>query len=326
MIDQRASIGTSGVSVTRIGLGTSALGGLFEMVDEADAARTIGLAHELGIRYFDTAPLYGYGLAEERLGEAIDRLGRDGLSISTKVGRVLTPAGGRGPSGPFRTNRDLRAVFDFSAEAIRASLESSLRRLGTSTIDIAYLHDPDEHLDAALRSGYPALHELRDEGLIRAIGVGTNRADTLTVFAEETDIDVVLVAGRYTLLDQVAVEELLPTCMARGVSVVVGGVFNGGILADPRRWPTFNYRPVAHDVSARVRRLAAVCARYDVTLQAAALQFPLLHPVVTCVLSGARSPVELAENVRLLDAAVPADLWHDLRAEGLLASTTVGYA
>jgi D-threo-aldose 1-dehydrogenase len=209
-------------------------------------------------------------------------------------------------------------VFDYSADGVRRSLEESLGRLGLDRVDIVLIHDPDDHWQAAIGEAYPALHRLREEGVVRAIGAGMNQVAMLTRFVRETDIDVVLVAGRYTLLDQAALDELLPTCRERRVGVLVGGVMNSGVLASPQDGAQFDYRPASATVVERARRLSAVCERHDAPLRAAAVQFPLANPAVAGVVAGVRRADHLEEYPELLRRTIPAALWQDLREQGLI--------
>jgi len=328
---QRRRLGRTSLSVTALGFGSAPIGGLYRAIEDADAIATVRHAWDLGIRFFDTAPLYGYGAAERRIGAALAGERRHDFVLSTKVGRLvvepgMVPAGaeidpqrldGR-DDGSYAGVGGRKIVFDFSGDGIRRSIDASLGRLGLERIDIALIHDPDNHWDAAIGEAFPALARLREDGVIGAIGAGMNQAEMLTRFAREGDFDVFLVAGRYTLLDHDAVPELLPECLARGIGVVVGGVLNSGILADPRPGSRFNYSEAAPAVVERAARLAAVCERYGVPLKAAAVQFPLAHPAVATVLAGARSVEHLDEFPRLLAQPIPADLWAELRHEGLL--------
>ena len=318
---QPVRLGPAGVEVSRLGLGGSALGGLFQPVGEA-AGAVVAAALAAGIRYVDTAPLYGIGLSEQRAGAALSELPRSSFVLSTKVGRLVRPAGTPGAErhepGMWPEAPALETVFDFSADGVRRSLEESLERLGLDAVDIAYVHDPDDHMDAAVRQAAPALERLRDEGVIRAFGFGMNHPEPLVRAVRETSADCVLVAGRYTLLDQSASAELLPLCRERGVGVVLGGVFNSGILALPRPGATFDYVPAPTPLVERATRIGEVCAGHDVPLAAAALQFPLAHPAVGCVLAGVRSLVQLESAVACFDAPVPYDLWRELVHEGLL--------
>ena len=257
---------------------------------------------DAGIRYFDTAPLYGHGLSERRLGRALRARPRDEYVLSTKVGRVLRPAGPEHAETIFADAGDLEPHFDFSSDGIMRSFEDSLARLGTDRIDVALVHDPDDHEDDALRHAFPALLRLRDEGVVAAIGCGMNQTAMLERFVERVDLDCVLLAGRYSLLDQSG-HTLLEQCAARGVGVVVGGVFNTGILVDPEANPTYDYAAAPSAVIERARRLRAVCEAHGIALGAAALQFAMRHPAVTTVLVGARSAAEVDLDVGF--AAVP---------------------
>lgn len=316
------ALGATGLVVSRLGLGTAPLGGMFAPVSDAAARATVRRAFELGVRLYDTAPLYGYGLAEERTGRALRELPRDRVVLSSKVGRLLRPPRGGERLGAgeniFHGAPDLVPRFDFSHEGALRSLEESLARLGTDRIDILHIHDPDDHYEEALAGAYAALARLRREGVVRAIGAGMNQSAMLARLARAADFDCLLLAGRYTLLDQSAQGDLLPLCAERGIAVLVGGVFNSGLLANPVEGATYDYAPAAPELVARARRLAAVCAHYDVPLKAAALQFPFGHEAVTSVVVGARSPSEIEENARLLELPVPAELWEELRRERLL--------
>jgi D-threo-aldose 1-dehydrogenase len=280
-------------------------------VSEADARAVIDRAWDLGLRLFDTAPLYGSGLSERRLGSALRERPRAELVLSTKVGRLLR-AGGQ-PDAVFEGALPLEPVFDFSFDGVLRSLDESLERLGLDRVDVVFIHDPDDHFDEALAGAYPALERLRGEGVVRAIGVGMNQSEMLARFARETDIDCVLLAGRYTLLDTSALNELLPLCLDRGIAVIAGGVFNSGALVGDAH---YNYAPAEPAVLDRVSRLAEICTRWDVPLAAAAVQFPLGHPAVACVLVGCRSPAEVDEDVALFELDLPTGLWEELQAEG----------
>ncbi len=313
----RVALGRTRLQLTRLGLGTAPLGGLYAEVSDADAHAVVDTAFDLGLRYFDTAPLYGHGLAERRTGEVLRSKPRGDFVLSTKVGRLLRP-GAPSPDGQFKGTPPLVPVFDFSYDATLRSVEESLSRLSLDRIDMLLIHDPDQHYDAARSGAYPALERLRSEGVVSAIGVGMNQVEMLAQFARETDIDCLLVAGRYTLLDQVALRELLPLCQLRGIAVIAGGVFNSGILARPAAGAPYNYEPAAPEIVERAMRIEAVCARFNVPVKAAALQFPLAHPAVVCVLTGCRSVAELQENIELFELALPPALWPALQAKGLL--------
>ena len=291
----------------RFGLGCAPLAGLYAEVSEDDARATIDSAWELGVRVFDTAPLYGSGLSELRVGEALRGRPREEFVLSTKVGRLLVP----GRADPmFAGAPRARAVFDFSRDGVLRSLEASLERLQLDRVDTVLIHDPDDHMDEALAHAYPVLEQLRGEGVVRSIGAGMNQSPALARFVRETDVDCVLVAGRWTLIDREAEGELLPLCAARGVDVLAGGVFNSGALA--RGGAMFDYAPASQEVLDRVGRVTEICARWEVPIEAAALQFPARHPAVTTVLVGCRSPAEVAEDVRLFGLEVPDGLWADV--------------
>ena len=314
---RRARLGSSGVEVTRLGFGAAPIGNLFTRVAEEEASSAVDAAWDAGVRFFDTAPLYGHGLSEQRLGAALRTHARDDYVLATKVGRLLTPEVVNDDDG-FVDTPPVGWAYDFSHDAIRHSLDASLARLQTDRIDLLHVHDPDEHAEDALRGAFPALRALRDEGVVRAIGAGMNQSALLARFVREADVDCVLLAGRYTLLDQSGLDELLPLCAQRGTSVIAGGVFNSGLLADPSPRATYDYAPAASELVARAQRLAEVCARHGVDLKAAALRFPLAHPAVACVLTGARSAAEMVENARLFSQPIPLALWDDLRRERLL--------
>jgi D-threo-aldose 1-dehydrogenase len=322
----RVRLGRRGPEVTRLGFGGAPIGGLFEPVSDEAAASALDAVWDTGIRFVDTAPHYGAGLSERRIGAWLRGRApreRKQVVISTKVGRLLAePAGGPPPEGAegFYGALPYQRVFDYSRDGVLRSVEQSLTRLGVDRVGVLLIHDPDEHWEQAAGEAYPTLHELRDQGVTAAIGAGMNQAEMLARFVRETDVDCVLLAGRYTLLDQRGLVELLPLCEERDVAVIVGGVFNSGVLADPREGATFEYGPAPPEVLDRARRLRTICARHGVRLPAVALRFPLAHPAVTTVLTGARSGAELRENVALLDLPVPGAVWEELRASGLLAA------
>ncbi|MEV6421141.1 aldo/keto reductase [Streptomyces sp. NPDC051662] len=320
---RHTTLGQGTVGVTGLSFGAAGIGNLYTPVGPEQAAAAVDAAWDAGIRYFDTAPHYGLGLSERRLGEALRDRPRAAYTLSTKAGRLLVPVSDGGPVGDdlahgFAVPATHRRVWDFSGDGVRRSIEDSLRRLGTDRIDIVYLHDPDDHGEEAFQQAYPALERLRAEGVVGAIGAGMNQTAMLTRFLRDTDADVVLCAGRFTLLDQSAFTELLPEAVARGRSVVVGGVFNSGLLADPRPGATYDYTAAPPELLDRALRMDAVTRRYGVPLRAAALHYPLRHPAVASVLVGARSAAEVRDAAELADRTVPEDLWAELRAEGLL--------
>lgn len=310
------------MEVTRLGVGGGPLGGLYSAVDDAAARDALSAAWESGIRYYDTSPHYGLGVSERRIGGFLAGEPRDAFTLSTKVGRVLVPqdAPGDAEDQAFAVPATHRRVWDFSRDGVRKSFEDSLARLGLDRIDVLLLHDAEEHFDVALREGYPALAELRAEGLVRAIGAGMFDSAKLATLVRETDVDVVMLSGRYTLLDHSALDDLMPACAERGVSVLAASVFNSGVLAVPRpdQSAHYDYEPAPPEVLERAHRIADVCEAHGVTLPQAALAFPLTHPVVASVVIGVRSADEVRSNVTACAAGVPAALWADLRDAGLL--------
>lgn len=314
---QRVRLGRTDVEVTRLGLGTAPLGGWPVETDPAVADATIQAAWDAGIRFFDTAPLYGHGLSETWLGQKLSKLPREEFSVATKVGRLLRAVEPEEPS-LFHGTPPVNPVYDFSYEGTVQSYQESLGRMGLDSVDIAHIHDPDDYYQDALDGARRALRDLKAAGRIRAVSAGMNQAGMLTDFARTGDFDCFLLAGRYTLLEQGALDNLLPECLDRGISVITGGVFNSGVLIDPDRQAYYNYADAAPDIVERARRIGTVCARHGIPVKAAALQFPLGHPAVACVLTGARTPLELEENVTLFDLPIPAALWLDLKRERLL--------
>lgn len=319
-------LGRSAVHVTELSFGAAALGNLYTPVNDAAARLTVDTAWDAGIRSFDTAPHYGLGLSERRLGEALRRRPRAEYTVSTKVGRILDPL--PVPPGGVPDEDDLANGFavpathkrrwDFSAAGVERSLTDSLQRLGLDRIDTVYLHDPDDHGEQAFREAYPALEKLRSQGVVGAIGAGMNQTAMLTRFVRDTDVDVVLLAGRYTLLDQSGLTELLPAAAERGVSVVIGGVFNSGLLADPRPGVTYDYAAAPTEMLNQAVRMKVVCQIHGVELRAAALKFPFAHPAVVSVLVGARSAEEVRDAVAQFRRPVPYSVWRALRDARLL--------
>jgi D-threo-aldose 1-dehydrogenase len=315
---ERVRLGRTSLSVTRFGLGTAPLAGLFEEVAEDQAIQVIERAWDRGIRNFDTAPLYGHGLAETRLGKALRDKPRDEFVLATKVGRLLRADAPPEPGQAFRGTPPVNPMFDFTYDGVMRSVGESLERLQLERIDILHIHDPDNHYDEALHGAYKALDHLRSEGLIRAVGAGMNQAEMLARFAREGNFDCFMLAGRYTLLDQVALDELLPLCVERGVAIIAAGVYNSGILADPKPGSHYNYVAAPEPLLERARKIRTVCDRHGVPLKAAALQFPLGHPAVTCVVVGCRSVAQIDESIQMFELDIPPALWKELKAEGLL--------
>lgn len=321
-------LGRSDVTVTALGLGCAPLGNLYGAIDDTTARATIDAAWEHGVRLLDTAPHYGLGLSERRVGAALHDRPRDEVVVSTKVGRLLelieAPHPAQRDDQGFDVPATHRRRWDFSATGVRRSLEASLERLQLTRVDIVLLHDPDDHLWPAVNDAYPALRAMRDDGVIGAIGAGMNAAEPLRQLVEAVELDVVVVAGRYTLLDQGALDGLLPTCRRRGTSVLAAGVFNSGILASdhPRGDARYDYAPAPAKVMARAQVLAAVCDRYGATLPQVALHLPLAHPDIAGLLVGARLPEEVQRNAELLARPVPPALWPALIHAGLVRADT----
>ncbi|WP_277212368.1 aldo/keto reductase [Isoptericola croceus] len=309
------TIGRRGVAVTELGFGAATLGNLSRATPDSDVSASIATAVDAGIHYFDTAPHYGLGLSERRLGAAL--AGAPDVVLSTKVGRLLepnpAPTGSDLAAGGFDVPDDLIRRFDFTRDGVRRSLETSLDRLGVDRVDVVYLHDPDDHAEDAVRYGMPALAELRDQGVIGAIGVGMNQWQLPLRLVEETDVDVVMLAGRWSLLDRSG-EPLLDACAERDVSVVAAAPYNSGLLARPRppADATFDYQRADPAVLHRAHTMADACERHGVSLPEVALQFPLRHPAVVSVVAGMRTAAQVSESVRRFSVPVPEALWAEL--------------
>jgi D-threo-aldose 1-dehydrogenase len=312
-------VGDTGVVVSRLGLGAAPLAGLFAPVSDEAARSTLAAAFDAGISLFDTAPHYGAGLSEERVGAYLSTRPRDEFVLCTKTGRLLvdTDEDVEGAEGFYATPRR-RRVRDYSAAGIRRSIEESLVRLGLDRIDIALIHDPDDYGDVAFGESVAALVDLRRAGVVRAIGAGMNQVEMLERFVVETDIDCILVAGRYSLLENSAAARLFPACLEHHVAVFVGGVYKSGILADPRPGTTVDYGPAPAETIEHVQAIRAVCERHGVALPAAALHYVLAHPAVTAAVVGARSAREVEENAAHYATEVPDALYAELGAAGLI--------
>jgi D-threo-aldose 1-dehydrogenase len=311
-----------------LGFGGASIGNLYRAVPDERASETLQAAWDAGIRYFDTAPHYGLGLSERRLGAFLREKPRDEYVLSTKVGRLLVPNtdydGGRDLANGFDVPDDLVRRFDPSASGVRRSLEDSLERLGLDRVDILYLHDPDAYdLEWGLREGLPALAALRDEGLVAQIGIGVNDPAVAARAVREGDLDLVMIAGRYTLLEQPALADLFPACAERGVRIVDAAVFNSGLLAtaDPGADAHYDYGAVPAETLAHARRLAECCREFGVELPAAALQYPLRHPLVATVVVGTSRPEAVRENALRMAADIPEGLWTELEARGLIPAS-----
>jgi len=324
----------SGLKVTTMGLGGTGLGNMYKATDPEVATETVHAAFRNGLRYFDTAPVYGFGLAESRLGHAIKSLPRDQIVISSKVGYSLIPI----PESEVKPvlwedAPAFKPEFDYSRDAVLRSIEQSLKRLGVDYIDMLAIHDPDEatHFEPgedpyarsrfreAMDGAYPALDELRSQGVIKAVGVGINQWQMLSDFVVAGQFDYFLLAGRYTLLEQEPLPTLLPECEKRGTKIIIGGPYNSGILASgPVAGAMFNTKLAPKRILDRVGLIQAVCQRHGVPMAAAALQFPLGHPIVASVIPGARSVEELEQNLAFMQFPIPVALWADLKREGLI--------
>ncbi|MDQ4504098.1 aldo/keto reductase [Sinomonas sp. ASV322] len=319
----------SALDFGRLGFGAAGIGNLYRAVDDDAAAATVEAAWKGGVRYFDTAPHYGLGLSERRLGASLRGRPRGEFLVSTKVGRLLDPAAhpddARDDEG-FDVPADFRRVWDPSESGIRRSLEDSLARLGLDAVDVLYLHDPDVYdLEAGITQALPAMERLRDEGLVRAIGVGANSSKALAECVSRADLDLVMLAGRYTLLEQPALHDLLPLCVERRVGVVNVGVYNSGLLSRPTvsARANYNYAPAPAEILERARRLAMACAEFGVELPTAALHFGLRHPAVRTVVVGASNPAQIEQNVARMEEPVPDELWEELRRRGLIPPSSV---
>ena len=315
------AFGRGGLRVGPYGFGVAPIANLGRVVSEEDARGALDAAWDAGIRYYDTAPHYGVGLGERRLGEFLREKPRDEYVLSTKVGRLLVPGGSMHTDDEgFDVQTNLVREFDYSPDGVRRSIDNSLVRLGLDRIDVVYVHDPDEFTPESLYGAFGALDELRSSGEITSYGAGMNQSEMLADFVRNTDLDVVMCAGRYTLLEQGALDDLLPAAVERDVSVVAAAVFNSGLLARDQPSPdlTYNYGPVPRELLERATAIAAVCGRYGVSLPAAAIQFTLGHPAVSTVAVGARSREQVERNVGLFDVSIPDAMWQELVDEGLL--------
>jgi D-threo-aldose 1-dehydrogenase len=313
-------IGATDLRVTRLGLGGAPLGELFTPVGTQNAIDTVRRGYELGIRFFDTAPLYGRGKSERFYGEALRDFDRNSFVLSSKVGRVLNPNDSAADEDDIYAELPpYDVVFDFSRDGVLRSIEESLERLGLDRLDIALIHDPDDHWEQAINEAYPALAELRSQGVVGAIGAGMNQWEMPARFAQEGDFDCFLLAGRYTLLDHSGLEVMLPLCERKQVSIILGGPYNSGVLAsDLGPDTTYFYQRTPPEVLETARRIKAVCDRHEAPLKAAALQFGLAHPAVAATIPGPRTPEEVEENIAMAGFEIPTDLWAELRAEGLI--------
>lgn len=326
---EKTKLGNTGLNLTRLGHGTASLGNLYRRVDYDTARATVDAAWNNGIRYFDTAPYYGFGLSERRLGDELrERKGE--YVLSTKVGRLLVPCGKASDKYGFCSPMPFDPAYDYSYDGIMRSFEDSMQRLGLSNIDIIYMHDigrithADRHeqqFAIAMDSGYRAMHELREQGLVKAIGLGVNEYEVCQEAMLHGEYDCFLLAGRYTLLEQTALDSFFPACRKKGISIIIGGPYNSGILAvgtKSRQMLTYNYGPAPAEIVQKAARLEEQCERHGVSLAAAALQFPCFHPVVISVIPGLGNPSRVRKTIELMNTEIPVELWHELKASGLL--------
>jgi len=313
----KVAIARTGLQVTKLGLGTAPLGGLFTSVLETDSDELIQSAFDNELNFFDTAPLYGYGTAEIRLGRILKTIGKP-FVLETKVGRVLNPADQADKAWFADANPNLEPVFDFSSDGVKRSIEESLKRLGVDHIDIALMHDADDHLEQAICEAYPVLDDYRRQGIIKGVGMGLNLCAPSIAIMKECDLNVALIAGRFTLLDQEAQDELFPLALKKNISILAAGVYNSGVLANPNPGATYNYLPASDEVIGRARSIGEFLKARNVSLTAAALQFPMRHPAVTVVLTGSRSKDELESNIADFNQDLPQDIWEELEASKLI--------
>lgn len=326
-------LGNGGLNFTQLGMGTAPLGNLYRAISDAEAGAVLDRAWEAGVRYFDTAPLYGLGLSETRLNAFLRGKDRDSYVLSTKIGRLLKAVepDKRDGFGKWFEVPARKEVYDFTYDGVMRSVEFSLERLGVDRIDILYAHDLDvfnhgtqEALDAKLielmqGGGYRALLSLRNEGVIKAFGAGVNEWQPCQWMAERGDFDIFLLAGRYTLLEQEALDSFLPLCEARGIGIVIGGPYNSGVLATgPKPGAFYNYDPAPEHILTRVGEIQSLCGAHDVRLVDAAFQFPLRHPTVVSVIPGGQALAEMESNIAAEQAVIPDALWSDLKAAGLM--------
>lgn len=325
----KRTLGGSSVEVTELGMGGAPLGAIGARLDSDQADEIVHTAHAAGIRYFDTAPLYGHGLSEKRVGHGLATLDRDSFALSTKVGRLLVPTGEGERHDGMRDQEPFSIQYNYSYDAVRQSFESSLKRLGLDRVDVLLCHDIDKwtHEDAqpgifeaAKEGALPALMDLRKEGLVRAVGLGVNEWQVCSDVLDLFDVDCFLLAGRFTLLEQEPLESFLPKCLEHNASVIIGGPYNSGLLAQTeRRFATYDYKPSPDSLWEKASAIREICEKHNVDMRAAALQYPLRHKAVASVIPGVRSLDEMKENLGLISVEIPDELWRDLDAAGLSA-------
>lgn len=325
----KVKFGRVDLKVTQFGFGTAPIGNIFREIDEDTSNGMIDCAWDAGVRYFDTAPMYGHGLSELRTGQGLRWKDRDELVLSSKVGRLLRPARRADIDfAPWTNAAPFTMEFDYSYDGVMRSFEDSLQRLALEHMDICFIHDIDvftrgaeqpEVFKQAMDGAWKALESLRDQGVVKAIGVGVNEWEVCHAALEQRDFDCFLLAGRYTLLEQAALDKFLPLCEERGAAVVVGGGFNSGILATgAKEGAKYNYAPAPAEIMQKVAKIEEVCAQYDVPLPAAALQFVVAHPAVPTFMAGTRTVEQLQQNLTWFSYDIPVEFWADLKAKGLL--------
>ena len=314
---EKVRLGNTEVKVTRLGMGGAPMGGLLTEAGPNIANETLKLAYEEGVRYFDTAPLYGSGKSEVFFGEFLSTLDRDSFTLSSKVGRLLDRTD---------TPSEVKVRFDYSRDGVLRSIEESLTRLNLDRVDVVFIHDPDNHYEEAIDTAFPTLADLRSQGVIGAIGSGMNQWEMLADFARNADFDCFLLAGRYTLLDYSALSEFLPICEKNSISVILGGPYNSGILAsDLEENVTYFYETAPRHVIEKAKAIKSICDDFNIPLKAAALQFGLLHPAVAATIPGARHPTEVSENVGMAGLNIPSELWQELKSARLLPEEAPTY-
>lgn len=326
----KVNLGSSGLSATVLGLGGGPLGNMFAPIAEVEAQAVLNTSWDLGIRLYDTAPFYGLGTSERRFGEMLSDKPRDEFVLSTKIGKLLR-AGGEPKAEQFVDGKpffydvpELNVEYDYSGDGAKRSIEESLERLGLDRIDHVNVHDPDDFYAEAMEGAIPALIELRSQGVISSVGIGINQAELLDKFVRNSDLDLVLLAGRYSLLDQSALQtNLFDIALERDTAIMLGGVYNSGVLAKPEPGARFNYEAAPEVWLEKARVLAGICDRHGVPLMAAAIQFPLAHPAVTAVLTGVKSPHEIEENVRMLNFEIPVELWEEISEAGVVDARAI---
>ena len=314
MIIETRQLGQRGPLVTKIGLGCAPFGNLFTEVSDEDVQATVDTAWEGGVRFFDTAPLYGHGLSEIRLGKALAKYPREQYVLASKVGRLLREPVNKISPTIFKNVPDLEPIFDYGSKAVLTSIDESLDRLNVDYLDIVHVHDPDDHEDWAITEAFPRLIQLREEGVIKAVGCGMNQTKSLTRFVNEVDLDCLLLAGRYTVLDHESGADLLQLCCEKNVGVVLGGIFNSGLLADPDKNKTFDYVDATPEILQKANAIAELARSHGFSLPHVAVQFGLRNTSVASIVIGARTAREIGEDLLYATQEIPTTFWDDLQA------------